>query len=294
MGKIVVVGSMSMDFIVETKIVPAEGETVIGEKFSVLFGGKGANQAIASARLGNETIMIGCVGTDPYGDMVISNFQQNNVNTSCIEKREGTTGSAHITLQNGENRIIIVEGANAKVKPEIIEKYGEVLKEADLIILQQEIPEETVKAVIDYCSERGIKTLLNPAPARPISEFYLKKLDYIIPNEHEFSVTFNGMNQEDALALYSNRLIITLGSKGAIYHDGNKEIIVPAQKCDVVDTTGAGDCFVAAFSDGVLRGYSLTDSIHRACMASGIAIGKLGAQPGLPTIEELESQIKKV
>ena len=294
MGKIVVVGSMSMDFVVETKLVPAEGETVTGEKFSVLFGGKGANQAIASARLGNETTMIGCVGTDAYGEMVLDNFKQNNVDTSCIEKMEGTTGSAHITLQNGENRIIIVEGANAKVSSEIVEKYDELLKQAELVILQQEIPEETVYAVIDYCSERGIKTLLNPAPARTISETYIKKIDYIIPNEHEFSVTFGGMNRGEALEKYSNRLIITLGSKGAIYHDGEREVIVPAQKCSVIDTTGAGDCFVAAFSDGVLRGYSLKDCIHRACVASGIAIGKLGAQPGLPTLEELETQIKKV
>ena len=294
MGKIVVIGSMSMDFVVETDQVPVEGETLIGNHFSVLFGGKGANQAIAASRLENEVIMIGCVGNDTYGGMIIDNFNKNGVDTSYIEIKDTTTGSAHIIVKDGDNRIIIVEGANAQVLPSIVEKFAEEIKKADLVIMQQEIPEETVYAVIDYCKEHNIKVILNPAPARPVQQSYLEKVDYIIPNETEFSLLFPDKNKEEMLREYANQLIITLGSEGVIYHDGTQIIHIPAQKCEVVDTTGAGDCFVAAFSDGLLKNYPLTESIKRACVASSIAIGKLGAQSGLPTQIELDEKIKSL
>jgi len=292
MGKIVVIGSMSMDFVVETEIVPVEGETVIGNRFSVLFGGKGANQAIAASRLENEVLILGCVGKDAYGEMIIDNFNQNKVNTSAIWKKDTSTGSAHITIKDGDNRIIIVEGANAMVDIEAVQKHQESILSADLVIMQQEIPEETVKYVIDYCYEHQVKVLLNPAPARKIEEGYIEKLDYIIPNELEFEVTFPKLSREEALSRYPNKLIITLGDEGAIYHDGNHFVKVQAQKCEVVDTTGAGDCFVAAFSSSILKGKTIEKSIQSACVASSIAIGKLGAQAGLPTAKELEEKIK--
>lgn len=289
MAKVMIIGSQSMDFVVETDIVPIEGETVIGKSFSLLFGGKGANQAIAAARLGNEVWMLGCVGNDNYGEMITDNFKANNVNTDLIGTKDTTTGSAHITVKDGDNRIIIVEGANALVSIEEVSKHETLIKEMDMIILQQEIPAATVRYVIDFCHRSKIKVLLNPAPARELDESYIEKLDYIIPNELEFEVTFPAMNVNEALSKYPNKLIITLGDKGALYHDGKNVVQVDAYKVKPVDTTGAGDCFVAAFSDGILQGKSIKDCINRANKASSLAISKLGAQSGLPTKEELDS-----
>lgn len=288
MKNIVVIGSISTDFIVETKVIPIEGETVIGDNFSIMFGGKGANQAIATARLGMNTTMIGCVGNDNYGEIILNNFKDNSVNVESIATKENcTTGSAIITVMNGDNRIIIVEGANKQVTIEQVKEHQSIILASDLVIIQQEIPEETVEYLIEYCSENKKDIILNPAPARPIKRHLIDQLTYIIPNELEFEVTFPNMTRTEALEKYPNKLIITLGEEGAVYYDGTKEVLVQACKCTAIDTTGAGDCFVAAFATAIQSSFSINEAIRFACIASSIAIQHLGAQGGMPTLEEM-------
>ena len=292
MSKLVVIGSSSMDLVVSAAKRPSAGETIIGEQFKTIPGGKGANQAVAAARLGSEVYMVGCVGSDNYGDVILKNFQQNNVFVNYVEPvTHLETGTAHIILAEGDNSIIVVKGANNNVTPKYVEKAKEIIQKAEMVLIQQEIPEETVEYVADLCHEYGVPLLLNPAPARVISQNVIEKVSYLTPNEHEASILFEDLTKEEALKRYPNKLFITEGKQGVRYFNGEKEMLIPSFKVEAVDTTGAGDTFNAAFAVALSEGKNIEDSVLFANRAASLSVTKFGAQGGMPLRAEVEGSI---
>jgi ribokinase len=292
MAKITVIGSSSMDLVVTASKRPDKGETILGESFKTVPGGKGANQAVAAARLGAEVYMVGCVGDDAFGKEILDNFKKNNVNTRFVEPVTGVeSGTAHITLAEGDNSIIVVKGANDYVTPGFVEKALDVIRDSDIVLIQQEIPEETVEYVSEKCQKFDVPLLLNPAPARRISEDVIERAAFITPNELEASILFDGKDLHEALLAYPNKVFITEGKNGVRFHDGEKEIVVPSYKVDAVDTTGAGDTFNAAFAVALAEGKSFEESLKFANRAASLSVTKFGAQGGMPTRKEVEERL---
>lgn len=289
MVKVVVVGSISMDLVVTSTVRPGAGETVLGESFVTVPGGKGANQAVAAARLGADVRMVGCVGDDHYGKQLLDNLKQNGVSVDYVKPvTEADTGTAHIVLAEGDNSIVVVKGANDCVTPEYVEGALAALKEADIVLIQQEIPFETIEYVSDVCSSFGIPLLLNPAPAHFISQKIIDEATFITPNEHEAKLLFPNMSLEDVLKQNATKVLITEGSKGVRYHNGKEEVLVPTFKVEAVDTTGAGDTFNGAFAVAVAEGKNIADSLRFANRAASLSVTKFGAQGGMPTRQEVE------
>ncbi|OIK13058.1 ribokinase [Bacillus sp. MUM 116] len=292
MAKITVIGSSSMDLVVTASRRPNKGETILGESFKTVPGGKGANQAVAAARLGAEVYMIGCVGGDAFGKAILNNFKENGVFTTCVEPvTHSESGTAHITLAEDDNSIIVVKGANNYVTPNFVEKSLDVIRNSDIILIQQEIPEETVEYVSNKCNEFGIPLLLNPAPARPISKEVIENAAFITPNELEASILFENQDLQAALEQYPNKLFVTEGKNGVRFYDGEKEVIVPTYMVEAVDTTGAGDTFNAAFAVALAEGKSFIESVQFANRAASLSVTKFGAQGGMPTRQEVEESL---
>jgi len=292
MIKMTIIGSSSIDLVVTTSKRPNQGETIIGESFKTVPGGKGANQAVAAARLGAEAFMVGCVGEDNFGETIVNNFTANGVNTTYVERvTHSETGTAHITLAEGDNSIIVVKGANDYVTPDLVEKALNVISESDVVLIQQEIPEETVEYVAEICFANNVPLLLNPAPARPISKTVIEKATYLTPNESEAAILFEDKDIHEVLKEFPNKLLVTEGKNGVRYYDGINEIVIPAYSVEAVDTTGAGDTFNAAFAVAVAEGKSMEDSIRFANRAASLSVTKFGAQGGMPTREEVEGSL---
>lgn len=289
---ICVIGSCAVDLVVTSAKRPLAGETVLGEKFSIVHGGKGANQAVAAARLGAAVSMIGCVGNDHYGDSIINNFKENNVDISFLKRTSALdSGTAHIILAEGDNSIIVVKGANDLVNPELIDKANERIKTADIVLIQQEIPEETVAYVSELCFKSNISLLLNPAPARHLDERIIQQARYITPNEHECNMLFPHLTITEALKHFPNKLFITEGSKGVRYFDGVEEKLIPSYKVDAVDTTGAGDTFNAALAVALAEGKSVEDALKYGNRAASLSVMRFGAQGGMPYRAEVEESL---
>lgn len=289
MYDIVVVGSINADLVFEADRRPNSGETLIGKDFKTVPGGKGANQAIAASRLGAKVAMMGCLGEDQNGIFLEENLKVNKVETKFIKKVKGVpSGVAGITLAEGDNSIIVVPGANYEVDKTYIDKNKEVIKSAKIVLLQLEIPIEVVEYVIDICSKNKVKTILNPAPIQKLKEDTLEKLDYLTPNEHEFEILYGSKREEEMLKKHKNKLIITKGSEGVSFSDGDKVINITSNKVKVVDTTGAGDTFNGAFAYSLVKGMNIKESIEFANKAAAISVTKFGAQGGMPTLKELE------
>lgn len=281
-----------MDLVVTSSRRPGAGETVLGDSFKTVPGGKGANQAVAAARLGAEVAMIGRVGDDAFGKDIVENFRANAVNTQNVKPvTHLESGTAHIILAEGDNSIVVVEAANREVTPAYVDEAAEVIRDADIVLIQQEIPEETVVHVSALCAELGTPLLLNPAPARTLPQEVIDNAAYITPNEHEAEILFQGMSPAQALRQYPNKLFITEGSKGVRYFDGTDEILVPTYKVEAVDTTGAGDTFNAAFAVALAEGKALQESIRFANRAASLSVTKFGAQGGMPTRDEVEENL---
>lgn len=291
MSKITVIGSLATDFVVSVDKRPVVGETIIGNDFKTTFGGKGANQAVAAARLGSHVAMIGKVGADSFGTEIIANLKENQISVSSVEPvTHLPSGSAHITLADGDNSIVVISGANNAVDIQQLTKNQERIKTSDLVLLQQEIPSETVEAIVDFCYQHQVPTVLNPAPARSISQNVIDKVTYLTPNEHEFEELFPQLTVSEGLAKYPNKLIITVGSKGVLFNNGQEEILVPSYQVTPVDTTGAGDTFNGAFSVALTNQLSVAESIRFGNLAASLSIQKFGAQGGMPKLEELKEQ----
>ncbi|OJF91604.1 ribokinase [Alkalibacterium sp. 20] len=293
MVKITVAGSISTDFVIETDKRPQVGETVEGKNFSTAFGGKGANQAVAAARLGADVFMIGTVGNDTFAEELQRNLKANKIFLNNVERvTQLPSGSAVITIQDGDNAIIYIPGANNALTPERIAMAREDLKTSDLVVVQNEVPVDAIEELVRVCTELEVPVLYNPAPARRMSAEAIEKVRFITPNETEFSVLFPGEKMEDVLERYPNKLLVTAGSEGVYYHDGTKVKLVPANKVVPVDTTGAGDTFNGAFAVAWSNGLSIEDSIRFGNLAASLSIQKMGAQTGIPTLDEMKGSEK--
>ncbi|MED5019530.1 ribokinase [Paenibacillus chibensis] len=292
MAKIIVVGSSSIDLVVTSSKRPGAGETVLGESFKTVPGGKGANQAVAAARLGADVTMIGRVGDDTFGESILNNFKKNHVSTRYVEPvTHMESGTAHIVLAEGDNSIVVVKAANNEVTPAYIDQSLDAFEGAGMVMIQQEIPVETVTHVSRVCKRLNIPLLLNPAPARALEDEVIQNAAYITPNEHEAEILFSGLPVSEALRKYPNKLFITEGSKGVRYFDGAKEVLVPSYQVEAVDTTGAGDTFNAAFAVALAEGKPVYESVRFANRAASLSVTKFGAQGGMPVREEVEAQM---
>ncbi|WP_300343452.1 ribokinase [Fusobacterium sp.] len=298
MKKIVVVGSINMDLVTICNRVPEGGETLFGEEFFQVPGGKGANQAVAIGKLGTDVTMLGKVGKDSFGKDLIEAMKKSGVKTEHIKEGEKATGIAKIIVEkNGQNRILVVAGANSEVDREYIDEHLDVIRDCDVLVAQLEIPIETVAYALEKAKEFGKMTILNPAPARELSEDIIRNSDLIIPNESELAL-MTGMKTdtheeikeagEKLLNLGVKDLIVTLGSKGSLHL--NREVCEfhSAYKVKAVDTTAAGDSFIGGLVRE-LKGNNLSEAIEFATKVSAIAVTKKGAQTSIPTREEVEN-----
>jgi ribokinase len=292
--KLGVVGSINMDMVVTAERIPSKGETIKGNDISYIPGGKGANQAVAAARLGAEVEMFGCVGNDDTGRILIKNLIKEGIQTRniCIID-DITTGIAVITVAENDNSIIVVAGANNMVDKAYVDSISEDLLACDMVLLQHEIPQETVEYVIHLCNEHRIKVVLNPAPARPVHKEIIDMIDYLTPNEHEAVIIFGAdKNTEDLLKQYPEKLIITQGEKGvSVCQKSGEVLLVPARKANVVDTTGAGDTLNGAFTVAILSNKYIADALRFANVAASLSTEKFGAQGGMPSYETVMREI---
>ncbi|KAI4442197.1 ribokinase [Schaedlerella arabinosiphila] len=290
MGKIGVVGSINMDMTVKAERIPLKGETLKGWDLKYIPGGKGANQAVAMAKLGAEVEMFGCIGDDAAGASLLKNLQDTGVETKCIKTVTGVpTGLAMITVGDNDNTIIVVAGTNDHVNIGYVNEVKDSLLECEIVLLQHEIPQETVEYVIALCAENGVKVVLNPGPARPVKQEILEKVTYLTPNEHEAVILFGrDISFEDMMKRYPEKLVITQGSRGvSTCLKSGQVILVPARKANVVDTTGAGDTLNGAFTVAVTVGKEIPEALAFANTAAGLSTEKFGAQGGMPTREEV-------
>lgn len=293
MAKIVIIGSCNVDITVECDRWDHPGETIFGNRLTINPGGKGANQAVAAARLGADVLMIGCVGDDMYGELVLKTLQENKIDTKYVKVLPGEhSGTAHITVAENDNSIIVIKAANDLVAPALIEEAWEDIKKADMVLLQHEIPAATNAYVIEKCAQAGVSVLLNPAPVAPVSQEILKKITYLTPNEHEAAILFDNQGKADILGRNQGKVIMTLGSKGVAYADKGQVYNVPGFKVQPVDTTGAGDTFNGAFAVARAYGKSMEESIRFANAAAALSVQKLGAQSGMPYLHEVEEMLK--
>ena len=290
---ITVVGSINMDIVCQTSVFPKQGETILGERFETIPGGKGANQAVAAARLGSEVTMVGAVGQDSFGPTLLTTLQQENIHTDAVAVVETNTGIANIILFENDNRIIVVPGANFDVTPEMIDAKQELIKNSKLVVMQLEIPVETVEYTLALCEKYKVPVLLNPAPARNFKPEWMDKIAYMTPNETECALIFNE-DVEQSLAKYPNKLIVTLGENGAMYHNGQQIVKVEGYKTTAVDTTGAGDTFNGAFAHKIIEGASIEEAVHVANVAGSLSVEQFGAQGGMPTLQQVEQRMKEI
>ena len=292
MGKIGVVGSINMDMTVKAERIPLKGETLKGWDLQYIPGGKGANQAVAMAKLGAEVEMFGCVGDDEAGESLVKNLQDTGVETGHIKVVPGVpTGLAMITVGENDNTIIVVAGTNNHVDIDYVNEVKDSILECEIVLLQHEIPQETVEYVISLCADNGVKVVLNPGPARPVKQEILEKVTYLTPNEHEAVILFGrDISFEEMMKRYPEKLVITQGSRGVSTCLKNGEVIlVPARKANVVDTTGAGDTLNGAFTVAVTEGKGIAEALAFANTAAGLSTEKFGAQGGMPTLEEVRA-----
>ncbi|MCP3773799.1 ribokinase [Paenibacillus sp. MZ04-78.2] len=296
--RIVVIGSLNMDIVVETSRFPRVGETLTGEQVHFIPGGKGANQAVAAARLGGQTTMIGFVGDDMFGHSLIESLQQDAIHTSFVRKVKGkATGIASIILAESDNQIVVIPGANDHFSPEHLHELEAVIAEHDIVLVQLEIPLETAAAACEIGKKAGKTVILNPAPARPLPQSMLSCVDYITPNRLELA-TLTGLNtsgdglqtaMEALLDMGPRCIVTTLGEEGSAYlRKGETLRKVPAFRVPVVDTTGAGDAYNGGLAYALGAGSELEEAVAFACKVSAIAVTKLGAQAGMPTSAELD------
>jgi ribokinase len=287
--RVAVIGSANIDLTTFADRFPKPGETIFGNKFDLGFGGKGANQAVAARLCGAEVFMVARVGSDLFGPATIENFRKQGIDPTHVKQIEGlSSGVAPIFVEpNGQNRILVVKGANDALKPADVDAAAETLKSADCIVLQFEIPVETVYYTIEFARKHGIRCILNPAPAQPVDLNALKDLDYFVPNESEAETITGGpvKNVEDArkcaeklVAGGIRRVIITLGANGSLLASSDGSEHVPPFAVNAIDSTGAGDAFIGSFAVFLGEGVPEKEAVRRANLYAGLSTTGVGTQ----------------
>jgi len=309
---VLIIGSSNIDLNIYSKRFPNPGETVTGGTFKQFLGGKGANQAVASVRSGSKTIFIGKIGKDLFGDQMVSQLTDEGINMNhIIRDSQEPSGVAFILInENGENMISVAPGANFNLKPEEIRSKAQIIQNANSIVVQMEIPIETIQEIFKIASEGNVIKILNPAPLKPIPDEILSKVDIIIPNEGELYrlhslLGFNKVIEEgkqkivhaskDLANLGIKYVITTLGNKGCIICEKktNKFYEIGAPKVIAVDTVGAGDCFIGVLASILSKGEKVLDSVKYATAAASIAVTRKGAQESMPYLSEIQNKLKK-
>ncbi|MXS17553.1 ribokinase [Pseudomonas oryzihabitans] len=303
MGKIAVIGSNMVDLITYIERLPVQGETLEAPDFALGCGGKGANQAVAAAKLGSEVLMVTKVGDDLFADNTLANFRRFGIDTRHVTRVPGrSSGVAPIFVQpDSHNSILIVKGANAALGAVDIQAAEADLRDCALIVLQLEIALETVYAAIDCGQRLGIPVLLNPAPAvADLSAAHLARLDYFVPNETELALV-SGLPVQDRESAFAaarvlagrgiRHVVVTLGAAGALYVGEEGEFSLPGQTVAAIDTTGAGDAFIGCFAHGRVQGLGLRDAMQRAVAYSALSVTGRGTQTSYPEAAVFEDYL---
>jgi ribokinase len=310
---VLIVGSSNMDLNIYSERFPDLGETITGGTFKQYLGGKGANQSVAAVRSGANTVFIGKIGIDSFGNQMLSSLTKEGINTDyMIRDPDEHSGVAFILInQNGDNKITVAPGANFKLSKEEIKSNAEVIRNSYCVLVQMEIPIESIREIFEIASEGEVIKILNPAPLKPIPLETLEKVDIIIPNEGELYHLYSFLTKKElteegtlkivraskALTKLGIKCVITtLGSRGSLIYLGteDKVIEVPAPKVGAVDTVGAGDCFIGALASFLSRGGKITKAVKFATIAASIAVTREGAQNSMPYLDEVEEKIKEL
>ena len=296
---IVVIGSSNTDMIIKVSRIPKPGETVLGGRFSTAAGGKGANQAVSAARAGGNVTFVARIGIDMFGDQSLAGFQADGIDTTHVLRDENEpSGVALIFVDDqGENSIAVASGCNASLSPADVQAAKDTIAGATMLLMQLEVPVETVEAAAEIAAETGVPVILNPAPAQPLSDSLLGNISILTPNESEaelltgIAVTDEVSAADAARALMAkgiNRILITFGARGVYIASDDFTGLIPAFRVDAVDSTAAGDVFNGVLATALAEGLTLTDAVRFAQAAAALSVTKLGAQLSAPTHKEIE------
>ena len=291
MTRIVVVGSINMDLVTQAPRFAGPGETILGDRFLTMPGGKGANQAVAAARLGAEVALVGATGDDTFGRQLRHGLNAERIDlTQVAQLDDHASGTASITVAGGENQIVVVPGANMQVTPTQVEQAHTLIACADCVLVQMEIPLESIEATLRLGHRLGVPVILNPAPARKLPLEWLKLTRYVTPNQHELAIML-GLDPDDDFRALMQRapcpVVLTRGAEGAWYREQGEPSHQSGFRVDVVDSTGAGDTFNAALAVFLHEG--LPTAVRKACAAAALSVAKFGAQGGMPQLSEVEA-----
>ena len=301
--KITVVGSCNMDLVVRSARIPVVGETIMGNDFMTNPGGKGANQAVAAAKLGADVHFVGRLGNDAFGKEGLSNMQSVGINTDHITITEGvSSGVALITVDDdGNNAIVVAPGANDVVTPDDVKKAEDVIKSSGALVVQLEVPMETIKAAVKMAHDANVMVVFDPAPAQPLDADLIAMIDILKPNEIEAQMLSGVEVKDEASAKAAAQellnkgakaVILTLGEKGCLIAADGKMELIPAKQVKAVDSTAAGDAFTGALAAGLTEGKSLTDAVNLAIHVGALSVTKRGAQASMPTRQEVQDFMK--
>jgi ribokinase len=296
-GPIVIVGSINLDLVTTVAAAPRPGETVTGTGFATIPGGKGANQAVAAARLGQKVAIIGMLGDDLFGQQLRQNLSAESIDTTAIGTHPGSSGTASITVDSrGENSIIVVPGSNAAVTPQYLEQHFPLLRSSSIVLAQLEIPLETVLLLARFCAEANVPFILDPAPAQPLPDELFPLIDWFTPNETEaaFYAGNAGSGTPETLAApFLQRgvkgVILKRGAQGALIATKDFTRSIPSHPVKAIDTTAAGDCFNGAFASALVFGRTPVEAVEFAVAAAAISVTRPGAQPSIPYSSEVEA-----
>ena len=304
MKKLCVLGSINVDHVIRVPYFPKAGETLTGYGYQIAYGGKGANQAVAAARVGANVSFIGAIGDDQIGQSMKQAFEQDGINTEAISMIENqSTGLAMIQVaDSGENSIVIFAGANADLSESLVEQHKSHIEQADILLMQLESPLQAVTLATNFAKTAGVKVVLNPAPAQRLPESLLSQIDIITPNETEAEIlTGIKVSDEQTATVAANHfhqlgietVLITLGSKGVYYSEKGQGEIIPGFRVKAVDTTAAGDTFNGAFVTALLEGKSAKEAIRFAHAAAAISVTRMGAQMAIPRREDVDQFLQE-
>ncbi len=299
-SKIIVVGSSNTDMILQLPRIPRPGETILGGRFSMAAGGKGANQAVGAARAGGNVVFVAKVGRDMFGDQAVQGFRADGINVEHVTRDEAAASGVALIFvaDGGENSIGVASGANAALSPQDVQRAAGAIRSASVLLMQLETPLETVRAAAEIASAAGVRVILNPAPAQALPPEILRCVSILTPNETEaelltgVAVTDNASAAAAAKALHGKgvgTVIVTMGSRGAFVSGEGMAELVPSYPVKAVDTTAAGDIFNASLAVALAEGRGIRDAVRFANAAAALSVTKLGAQPSAPLRTDIES-----